>query len=309
MRIAVLSGWTDGEREVSLKSGAFVSETLSNMKIEHEDFILPDHIDDFLLHRKEFDLVFPMFHGRYGEDGSIFGLLSSLGIPHTHSDGSVHSLCFDKYKTNTLIRSLWLQTAKSWIIWEWERVAASIVQQEFSGKSFFVKPNTWWSSIWAFKVTDGSQINHFIEKSKKEASGSTIVEEYLAWDEYSVGVIGNQKLQTVPIMQVSLDSGEFFDYDVKYNGIGWNEIFPEDIDESVAEELKSISKRLYKFFWCCTLSRFDFIVKQGVPYLLEVNTVPGFSAVSIIPRAWRETWNTNEELIQLMIDLTLEQWS
>lgn len=94
---------------------------------------------------------------------------------------------------------------------------------------------------------------------------------------------------------------------MKYNGIGGSEIFPKDIDEKLKNELENLASRLYTYFNCTVLARFDFIVRDGVPHLLEINTVPGFSAVSIIPRAWRELGKTNQELIQKVIDVSIEK--
>lgn len=180
MHIAVLSGGTDGEREVSLKSGTFVAETLEKMS-EHtyDTYILPDQLDAFLESYTKYDLVFPMFHGAYGEDGKIFGLLEALEVPHTHSTTSVHSLCFNKSFTNRLAANIGIICAQSWLIQEGETIAPTVIQKDFLNKKFFVKPNTGGSSIGAFKVSDGSQINDYIQKSQSIAPGDTIVEEYI----------------------------------------------------------------------------------------------------------------------------------
>lgn len=305
MKIAVLYGGTDGEREISLKSGAFVAKTLSEMDHDCDEFVLPDEIDRFFMHHRDYDLAFPMFHGAYGEDGLVFWLLEALEVPHTHSPTWVHALCFNKHQTNTLVRSLGVQTSPNYLIKRGDTFDPTRIQKELASKTLFVKPNTGWSSIWAYKVEDTSELNDYITRSQSQAPGDTLVEEFIAWEEYSVGIIWNGwDIMTVPTMKVELAWAKFFDFDVKYKDQWWSETFPDDIPSDLSQKLIDSAKKIYTYLGCETLARVDFIVSHGEPYFLEINTVPGFTEVSIIPRAWRKMWASNQELIQKMIELS-----
>ena len=304
MKIAVLSGWIDGEREVSLKSGTFVADTLRQTDHEIDEWILPDQVDTFLKEYRSYDLSFPMFHGAYGEDGTVFGLLEGLQIPHTHSSPGVHALCFDKHKTNALVSHLWVAVASSFLVRPWEVLKDDVLQDQLSDKQFFVKPNTSGSSLGAYKVSDPKQLNGYIQKSQSDAPGDTLVEEYIDGEEYSVVLIGNDELETTPIMKVRLDTAEFFDFDIKYHDKGGMETFPDDIPDSLHRLLTDQAKMVYRYLGCQTLARVDFIVSNGVPYFLEINTVPGFTEVSIIPRGWRMMGRTDQELFEKIIELS-----
>lgn len=305
MKYAVLYGGTDGEREISFKSGGFVAKTLWEMGLDFDQYILPDQIDAFFSKHKEYDLAFPMFHGAYWEDGLVFGLLEALGVPHTHSSTGVHAQCFDKHKTNTLVSNLGVNISNNFLIPRGAAFDETRIHKELAGKTLFVKPNTWGSSIGAYKVDDPLTLNEYITKSQQAAPGKTLVEEYIPWAEYSVGILwSGSDLTVVPIMKVELEDAAFFDFDVKYNDQWGKETFPDDIEPSLQDKLISDSKLIYSYLGCTTVARIDYIVSAWVPYFLEINTVPGFTEVSIVPRAWRRMGRTNEQLIQLMIDLS-----
>jgi len=112
------------------------------MCADFDEYTLPDHINEFYTHHKEYDVVFPLFHGAYGEDGLIFGFLEALGVPHTHSPTGTHALCFDKHKTNTLASHLGVAVSASFLIKRGERFDTTRIKKELIGKQFFVKPNT-----------------------------------------------------------------------------------------------------------------------------------------------------------------------
>lgn len=294
MKIALLTGWTWLERDVALRSANTFHE---NMKYEHDMYVLPDEMDAFLSHYKEYEFAVPVFHGQYGEDGMIFGLLDSLGLKSTFSPFATHALCMDKNKTNILVEKIWIQVPKSYLISNKKEL-----QDTVFCFPLIVKPNSGWSSVATYMVNDMAELERAFDDVREITKDIVLVQQFITWVEYSVPIIGNDDLEALPIMRVALTSGKFFDYEEKYNSDGTNEIF-WDVEPNLQKHLEEDSKKIYHFLGCRWISRIDYIVNDTGRYFLEVNTIPGFSPASIFPKAWQLTGRSLEEIVEKIIEL------
>jgi D-alanine-D-alanine ligase len=257
-------------------------------------------MDRFLSAYKDYDLAIPVFHWEYWEDGMIFWLLDSIWMKYTFSPFATHAVCMDKNKSNILVEKIWVKVPKSYLF---------NYLNEISGIKFsyplIVKPNSWWSSVATYKVNNDAELSKAVSDVIEITHDLVLVQEFISWTEYSVPVIWNDDLECLPIMRVELKTWEFFDYEEKYNSDGSNEIF-WDVEENLKTSLEDDSKKIYKFLGCRWISRIDYIVNDSWIYFLEVNTIPGFSAASIFPKAWKLTWRSLKEIVEKIIILWLE---
>ena len=230
----------------------------------------------------------------------IFWLLDCLGLKYCFSPFAVHAVCMDKNKSNILVEKIWVKVPKSFLF---NSIGES---KDITFPSpLIVKPNSWWSSVATYKVNNNDELEKAISDVIEITDDLALVQEFISWAEYSVPVIGNHELECLPIMRVELKTGEFFDYEEKYNSDWSNEIF-WDVEEKLKNALEEDSKKIYRFLGCKGVSRIDYIVNKAGIYFLEVNTIPWFSAASIFPKAWKLTWRTLKEIADKIIALWLE---
>ncbi|MDD2486801.1 MAG: ATP-grasp domain-containing protein [Candidatus Gracilibacteria bacterium] len=297
MKIAILSGGTGLERDVALRSAKTFKD---NIRYDNDLYILPEQLDDFLASYKSYDLAIPVFHGKYGEDGIIFGLLESLSIKAAFSPMKTHAICMDKNMTNILVNEIGIKIPKSYILKDIYDIADIDITYPA-----IVKPNSGGSSIATYKTENITELEDAVKNVFELTEDFALVQEFIIGTEYSVPIIGNAETEILPIMRVQLKSGDFFDHDEKYNSDGSNEIFG-DTDKDLEFSLKQKTKDIYRFLGCRGISRIDYMVNESGIYFLEVNTIPGFSAASIFPKAWKLSGRDLPELIDLIISLGLE---
>jgi D-alanine-D-alanine ligase len=292
-----------------------------------ESFDLPKDIDLFLSKYKTYDLVIPVLHGRYGEDGVITGMCETLGLRVAYSPSHVHALCMDKYWTNTIVESIWVRIPKSWI--PWLPPPPKLLPSEKSENLdviLIVKPNKWWSSLATTRATTFQEFQIGIEAVDSVITSLTaervkllewssewefvrrfpplrdmpIVQEYIPGKEYTVGVYRDSSgTHVLPIIETISLKWEFFDYEEKYAPTGDNEIF-SDIDTSLRSELESTSSKIYDFLGCRGVVRMDYRYDGKNIYFLEVNTIPGFTSGSLVPKMWKKAWKTEKEFVEML---------
>lgn len=295
-KIALLTGWTGTEIEVAKKSANFFKTYLQK---DFDDFELPKDLEDFIKNKNNYNLAIPVFHWEYGEDGKIFAFLDVLGIPHTFSDYNVHSLCLDKYKTNILAENLWIKIPKQCIFHTEKNSYLEILEKLKKEKLDFpliFKPNTWWSSFYTYKIDSEKDLQEKFALCKKEKVWDILLQEFIIWEEYSISIVNREVL---PIMKVEKKKkDDFFDYDSKYeNEEKMKETWPE-IEKNLKNTLEKSALDCYDFFnvkWFC---RVDFLVRNDEVFFLEINTIPGMTESSILPKSWKLTWKSFEELVE-----------
>lgn len=280
MRVVVLMGGRSREREVSLRSGAAVAKALRAKG--HEVTELDPRGEDLAreLSIRRPDAVFIALHGRYGEDGSLQGLLEWLEIPYTGSSPFASALCFDKLATKKWIASDGILTPRCVPLKRSDPLRDWLAQFSLP-LPVIAKPNREGSSYGVFRIFKKEELS----KKLSEAlmfDETVLVEEYVEGREVTVGVLNERAL---PIVEVVPKSG-FYDYEAKYT-VGKTEyLVPASLPDGVTVALKELSERICRSLQCEGGLRVDFMLnKELKPTFLEVNTIPGMTETSLLPKA------------------------
>jgi len=316
-RVAVLYGGYSKESVISEKSARNVmnhidrskySPTLVyiDRKVWHaidNDRKIPIDKNDFSYtvdgKKHRFDLAFNMIHGTPGEDGTLQGYLEMLGILHTTGGVLNMALTFDKEATKALLARQGFTTAASKLLLKHETYSASGIIEKV-GLPCFVKPNRGGSSFGASKVDRSENLLFAIEKAFAE-DDEVLVETYIEGIEVTCGVITHSGIpRSLPITEIVTES-DFFDYEAKYLGKS-KEITPARIPDDVYSKIQQISEQIFAVLNCRGMIRIDYLIRNQIPFVIEVNTVPGFSEASIIPQQAEVDGISKKELISLVIE-------
>lgn len=299
-KIAIIAGGDSSEYEISLKSANAVCGSLDRSKFDPIIVLLSgkewvttngNSIDknDFSFtengNKIHFDFVINVIHGTPGENGLVQGYFEMLKVPYSGCGVEASAVTFNKSLTKSIVKNIdGIGLAKQILLSDDNYNGNHIV--ETLGLPLFVKPNASGSSCGVTKVKTVDQLQNAIIEAFKE-SDLVLCEEYIQGVEISQGVmICNNKEYVLPITELETKN-DFFDYQAKYTAGFTNEITPARIDQSVANQVSRISLEAYKILGCKDVVRVDYIVKEGKPYFIEVNTNPGMSNASIVPQQWR----------------------
>lgn len=309
MKIAVLYGGVSGEREVSLSSGKGIMEALKSNG--HEvigiDFD-PENMEEII--QLDVDLVFIGLHGRFGEDGCVQGLLEMLNIPYVGSDVLSSALAMDKDKAKQIFATYGIPIAKSRSF----HMQASTdlkeiveqVKEEFK-TPFVVKPNREGSTLGLTIVHEASEIEEAISYAA-ESDDVILVEDYIKGRELTVPVLGAMgEEEALPVIEI-IPKNYFYDYKSKYEPGGSEHIVPAEIDALTTEKIQEYAVKAHQSLGCRTYSRVDFLLQEdGVPIILEVNTLPGMTPTSLFPDSAGEIGLSYEEMIEKFVQLSIKQ--
>lgn len=288
MRVVVLMGGRSAEREISLKSGQAVLRALQ--ELGHEAIAL-DLTEDLCERLREIkpDKVFIALHGPYGEDGRVQGLLDILGIPYVGSGVLGSSIAMDKDITKKLLTFHGIKVPK------WICVREKGEELNWDIYPAVVKPADQGSSVGLFVVNGREEAKEAIEKCL-EISKKVMVEEYIEGRDITVGILKGKPL---PPIEIKPKKG-IYDYESKYTKGMTEYTFLEE--EEFVEKLQEIALLAYKVLELKDLSRVDFRVnREGTPYLLEVNTIPGLTELSLFPMACKRVGIDFKELISMLL--------
>ena len=247
-------------------------------KVNRDDFSITDGGSKI-----NFDVVLLCIHGTPGEDGKLQGYFDMLGLPYTSCDAATSALTFNKRYTVAVAAFGGISVANSIHLFKHTPVSPENILAKLQ-LPVFVKPNNGGSSIGMSKVTTADALAPALEKAFKEDT-QVLVEEFISGREFTIGVFKTKEaLQVLPITEIET-SNEFFDFEAKYQGKSV-ETTPANINATMQEQLEAAAKRVYEVLNCRGVVRVDFIYNEqkGLPYMLEVNTVPGQSAASVIPQ-------------------------
>jgi D-alanine-D-alanine ligase len=248
-----------------------------------------------------FDAVLIGIHGTPGEDGKLQGYFDLVGLPYTSCDSATSALTFNKRYTVAVAAFAGINVAKSVHIFKHSPVSPGQILSQLI-LPVFVKPNNGGSSIGMSKVNVPLDLEGALEKAFKE-DDQILVEEFIAGREFTIGVFKSTKgIITLPITEVK-SKKDFFDYEAKYQGLS-EEITPAQVDEAVAEKVRSAAKKIFELFNCRGVVRIDFIYNEQkqAAYMLEINTVPGQSEASIVPQQVRAMGWTLKEFYSALIE-------
>ncbi|MBC5996315.1 D-alanine--D-alanine ligase [Romboutsia ilealis] len=299
MKIAVIMGGISSEREVSLNSGNEVFNNLDRSKYEVTKIVINNTEDVFTKISNDIDFAFIALHGKFGEDGRIQSILEAKNIPYSGCGPLSSGICMDKNITKKILKHSNLPTA-DWI------VTNSINKINYDkidsfGYPVFIKPNSGGSSVATFCVRSKEEVKNAVEKVL-EVDEYAIIEKYIPGREYTSFVLNGEVYPTISIKANS----DFFDYTSKYNDNGAIEevVYLED---KLQEEINKISEICWRIFYCKAYVRIDMIIHDGVPYVLELNTLPGLTKTSLIPRSAAAKGLNFSVLLDKIIEYSLPQ--
>ncbi len=299
--VAVVMGGYSDEYKVSLKSGQLIFDSLDRevydvykvVILKDEWYFLDENNKKRFINKADFsvnigdgdilnfDVCFNIIHGTPGENGIMQAYWDAIGQKYTGCDFYQSALTFNKKDTLAVLSKYGIPSAKSIYLRNGEEISDDEIVEKL-GLPVFVKPNQSGSSLGISKVKDKSELKNAIEFAYKE-DDEILIESALNGMEVSVGVLDYQgEVIVLGITEIVPDK-EFFDYEAKYEGAS-QEITPARIDEETRKKVEEISIKAYKSLGMSGFSRSEFIIVDGIPHLLEMNTNPGFSPASILPQ-------------------------
>lgn len=310
LKIGVLMGGRSSERDVSLRTGAAIYNALqangySAVKID-VGFDVVERIKSAGI-----DLAFLALHGRYGEDGAIQGMLEMLDIPYTGSRVLASALAMDKIATKKMLLFAGLPTPRFLTISKLKAMAAGLeniseqVLQEM-GLPLVIKAPTQGSTIGISFVRQRDELAEAFALAFNY-DPAAMVEQFIEGVELTASVLGNDDPVALPLIEIVSATG-VYDYDAKYTAGMSEHIIPPRISAEDQDKIKDLAIRAYKAIGCRGLARVDFILEQsGLPYILEINTIPGMTATSLFPDAARAAGIEFPDLIKQLVRLALEK--
>jgi D-alanine-D-alanine ligase len=296
--IGILMGGWNSEREVSLRSGEAVYQALIGLGYKATKIDFSREIFQQLQEVKP-DILFNALHGQFGEDGRIQGVCDILQIPYTHSNLLTSALCMDKVLTRKICATIGAKVPHYEILkkGEGEKNKEKIAAV---GKSFVIKPINEGSSVGVEVFLEN--MNFDIDQYSWQYGDEVIVEKYLAGQEVQVAVMNNKSLGAIEVRP----KGLFYDYKCKYTPGMTDYIMPAEISAEKYEEVLDLAQKCHEIVGCKGVSRVDFILnnKNGGDnnfYLLEVNTHPGFTPTSLVPKIAKHSGVSFEEIVEFLI--------
>lgn len=280
-RIGLICGGFSSEYDISIKSAQTIQEHfpahLACIRIE----INRDNWQQELLKAKDLDAALIYTHGDPGENGKIQAFLDMLGIPYVNSGMLASALSFDKWYCNQFLKGFGFSVAKSALYHRGDQIDAARLVEEL-GLPLFVKPADSGSSFGISKVKSLDEVQAAFDLAFKEGR-SVVAEAFLNGIELTCGVYrGTESLVALPLTEIVSET-EFFDYAAKYNGKS-QEITPARVEHALAEKVQARAKGIYEILGLKGIARIDFMLVENQPYVIEVNTTPGFSPASIVPQ-------------------------
>jgi len=306
LTVALLSGGRSAERDVSLKSGEQVYQALNKDKYNIRRYDPRDDLASLIAEAGGIDVALIILHGRYGEDGTIQGLLELLDIPY-HGSGVLGSaLGINKILSKRLYEQAGLPVSPYLILDRADPDAQAKVQ-EVLGFPVVVKPEHEGSSIGLSIVSEAGKLKPAL-KLAGEYDRFVLVEKYLEGTEITGAVLGNLNPEPLPLVEIIPgDQYEFFDYEAKYKPGATEEICPARLSEELTKKAQDYAVRAHQALKCRGYSRTDMIVSNDEVYILETNTIPGMTATSLYPQAAAAAGISFSELLDRLIELALEE--
>ncbi|MCL5411632.1 MAG: D-alanine--D-alanine ligase [Patescibacteria group bacterium] len=299
--------WMKGETIEELLAGKGLPVLISpNQK---EDTKLTDF---FLFSRSNVDAVFPLLHGPYGEDGTIQGLLEMIALPYVGADVLGSALGMDKAVMKGSFADAGLKTVPNLAFLRkgWEKDPLSIVLEIEKKLKFpvFVKPANLGSSVGVTKVHANDELKEAINLACRY-DRKFLVEQGINCREIKVSVLGNDRPRASVCGEVIL-LREFYDYEAKYKPGGSKLVIPADLPEDISNKIRSMALMAYKAIDCGGMGRVDFLLEKETNeiYINEINTIPGFTEMSMYPKLWQVEGMSYKELIDKLIELALERY-
>ncbi|OKZ88117.1 D-alanine--D-alanine ligase [Clostridium sp. 29_15] len=298
MKVGVIMGGISSEREISLKSGKSIIENIDKNKYEVIPVVIDEKVD-IINKVKDLDFALLALHGKFGEDGTVQSVLQTLDIPYSGCGPLTSALCMDKDLTKTVLQANGIRTARWLNVKSVEEIDYEAIEN--IGYPVFIKPTNGGSSVATFKIYDKEKVQEAVEEGLKWDT-EVMIEEFIDGNEITCPVFDNKLFPVIAIKPKS----DFFDYTQKYSENGADEVLVE-LEEDLYKEVKEMALKTYKALKCEVYSRIDMIVnKEGTPYILEVNTLPGMTAASLFPKSAKGEGYSFSEFLDLIIETSLK---
>jgi D-alanine-D-alanine ligase len=296
MKVLVLLGGVSNEREVSLRSGRAVADALKASGHEVAEYDPQQGMDGLAGFVGKVDCVFPILHGRGGEDGTVQAELEKLGFKYLGSNSQVSQKCFDKSKFKEILNKLSILTPQSEIVTRISIGASTLLQ-----RPYVLKPLNGGSSLDAFIIRD--PVNRSYDPRIFDHYQVMILEQLIEGTEITVPVLGDSAL---PVIEIIPPQGKEFDYENKYNGESQELCPPQHVDVAKQEEAQRLTERVHKEVGARHLSRTDIIIdSEGKMWVLELNTIPGLTEQSLYPKAAAVAGINMQQLAQKFLDIVM----
>jgi D-alanine-D-alanine ligase len=306
IEIALLAGGWSGERDVSIKSGDAVYKALNKDRYNVTMYDPRDDLESLIRSRNDIDLAFILLHGKFGEDGTIQGLLDLLGVPFVGSGVLPSAIAFNKKMAKDIFKNAGLNVIKDEILYKGKEFSVDYIM-DYLGPSTVVKPVAEGSSLGVSICHTREELIMGIQKAFLHDQ-EIMVESYIQGREVTCAVIGDKELETLPIVEIVPEQEhEFFDYEAKYTAGATKEICPAIIPISLKQKVEDCAKKAHNAIQCRTWSRIDMIIQGEDVYILEINTIPGMTDNSLVPLAARAAGISLPQLLDKLIDLSLPQ--
>lgn len=297
-QIAIFCGGYSSEWEISLKSAETIAAnfpegySVYKVVVSREDWTAEIAGERLVFSRDKMgvfkdgkfispDAAIVYIHGDPGENGKLQAMLEMSGIPYVNSGPLASALSFDKWYCNQFLKGFGIKVAKSIFLRSYDEVDPKELVEKL-GLPMFVKPSDSGSSFGISKVKAENELMPAFEKAFNEG-GTVVAESFLKGTEVTCGVYRSKDgIHALPLTEIASEN-EFFDYDAKYNGKS-QEITPARVSDEVRKEVQGQAKFIYQLLQLRSIARIDFMVVDGMPNVIEVNTTPGFSPASIVPQ-------------------------
>lgn len=293
-RVAVLMGGIAAEREISLLSGMAVCQALQRSGVEAQAVDVQS-VEDLRQVAQDYDRAFVALHGRWGEDGQVQAILQSLGLPFTGSAMAASALAMDKLRTKWLWRGAGLATPDFVQVSPQSPLSESLFSEVGFELSFplIVKPSHEGSSLGMRKVDSWNELEQAVDFAQ-QYDQEILVERWVTGREFTVAVLNGQVLPTIELQT----SHEFYDYEAKYQAQDTRYICPCDLDDALQDKINRLVLRAFEVIGASGWGRMDLMLdEQNKPWLIELNTVPGMTDHSLVPKAAKQAGMSFEELV------------
>ena len=315
---AMIAGGNSSEYEVSMKSGKNIYDEVDETRYNKYLVVLKErdwHVEigeekfpvdknDFSFTRNGekilFDFAYITIHGVPGENGLLQGYLDMMGVPYGCCNVLASALTFDKHTCNTYLKSYGVNVADSVMLIRGMAYDVNEIINEV-GLPCFVKPNAEGSSFGVTKVKEAAQLEDALKKAFALCR-EVLIETFIDGTELTCGVVkaGDMDI-TMPIAEV-VPKNEFFDFEAKYDPTKSDEIIPARISPELTNRIKTLSSMIYDILRCEGIIRVDYIVREDEIFMLEVNTTPGMTSNSFVPKMVRAMGGTLREVLTKIID-------
>src|SRR3989338_7358056 len=306
LRVAVLFGGKSAEHEVSIVSAGNIIKSLDKSKYSVTPIKISKNGQFSFDKIKKFDVVFPVLHGPFGEDGSMQGLLKLAGVPFVGPSVLGSALGMDKDIMKRLFRDAGMPIGKYIAVRAGEKINFNKIKKEL-GLPMFIKPANMGSSVGISKVKNEKEFKKAIKEAFKYDT-KIVIEEFIAGREIECAVLGNEH----PMASVPGDiiaNQDFYFYYAKYIDAGSVAVIHDKIDKKTMRRNQELAIKTFKTLNCEGMSRVDFFLKKnGTVVVNEINTIPGFTDISMYPKLWEASGLSQAKLLDRLIELAVERF-